>query len=199
LRALRYQIFFILFLGFTGFISPSLSWGDLAEEKFSFNLGGGKFVPFDGNSGYVVTGGLHLPVLSQVLVGGELEYRQFKTKFLGVWGVDTRSFAFRGIGKFLLFQKGFTPYAGGGFSIAINVIDTEKIERERPSIDVFDKVGMGSGIFGLVGFLVPVYSKVSFFAEGRASFDIQLTEFEGTEVENLGGFSGLGGVVFHFF
>ena len=199
MRALRYQIFFILFLGFNGFLSPSLSWGDMAEEKFFFNLGGGKFVPFDGHSGYVVTGGVHLPVFSQVLVGGELEYRQFKTKILGVRGVDTRSLAFRAMGKFLFFQKGFTPYAGGGLSIALNIIDKEKIERGRPGIDVFDTVGIGSGIFGLVGFLIPVHSKVSFFAEGRASLDIQLTQFEGTEVENLGGFSGLGGVVFHFF
>ena len=198
LRALQIRIFFTLFLGLIGCLSPSQSWAVMEEENFFFSLGGGKFVPFDGHSGFVATGGLFLPVLSHVLVGGELEYRQFKTKFLGVRGVESKSVAFRAMAKFLLFQKGFTPYAGGGFSIALNIIDTEKIERERPGIEVFDKVGMGSGIFGLVGVLVPVNSNVSFFAEGRASFDIQLTHFEETEVENLGGFSGLGGVVFYF-
>jgi opacity protein-like surface antigen len=176
---------------------PGLAHAESEKNRFSFQLGGGVFSPFQGSSGIAVQGGIHITPLPRLMVGGEMDYRRYKTKILGVRGVETQTIGLQAVARLLVFPNGATPYAGAGFRTSVNIIDTGKIERDRPGIDVFNRVGLGSGIFGLAGFLVPVGQHFSFFAEGRASLDIQLTHVEKTDVENLGGFMGIGGVMIH--
>ena len=174
-------------------------FGEFIKDNLSFRVSGGPFIPYEGNRGFGIQVGAGYTALPNLVIGAELAYRQFETTFLEVRGVRVEAFSLNLLAQYLFFPKGVSPYVAGGYRFSVNVIDTKKIERQRPGIDVFDKVGVGSGLFGLVGFLFPMNPHVSFFSELRASIDIQLTHFEGTKVENLGGGSVLGGVVFHFY
>jgi len=126
-----------------------------------------------------------------------LAYRHFESTFFGVRGVRVEALSLNILAQYLFFPTGVSPYVAGGYSSSINVIETKKIEGQRPGIDVFDEVGMGNGLFGTVGFLIPITRHFSFFCEGRATLDLQITDAGETDIENLGGILGLGGFYFH--
>ncbi len=83
--------------------------------------------------------------------------------------------------------------------MAVNSIDTDKIESERPNIDVFSSVGVGVGAFGLLGLEVSLGDTVMLFVEGRVTGDVQFTNTDDEiDAENLGGGEGLAGIRLRF-
>lgn len=164
--------------------------------------GGGMFVPYKGTAGpsglvqVLTTGG------DRLRVGGEVEYRSYDSSILGVDNVAFDTIALRGIVQYALRSEGIRPYVGAGLGVDVNVIDSNKVERESPFVNV-QSAGAGIGLLGLAGVEAPVTSRLSIFAEGRLSVDFQLTNqtnggSNNIGVENLGGFTGLAGLRFTF-
>ena len=174
-----------------------------AKRNFIVSGGGGIFEPFNGKTGFSGLVQAMIAISPRVRLGGELEFRDYETELFNVKDVGIQTFHFRGLGMFFFRPEGISPYIGGGFGFSVNSIDDNKIERNRPGIMVKSDIGLGFGVMGLVGLDVPIGTRVALFAEGRANADFQVTETEGpgssnTEIENIGGLSGLGGIRFRF-
>ncbi len=173
------------------------AFGEFIKDKFSFRVSGGLFITYDGNAGFGIQAGGAYTVLPNLVIGGELEYGQFKATFFEVGGVRVKSLSVNVLAQYLFFPKGASPYLAGGYRSSIIVIDTKKIEGQRPGINGLDEVGFGNGLSGTIGFLFPLNPYFSFFCEGRATLDLQVTNNGKTDIENLGGFLGLAGIYFH--
>ncbi len=166
--------------------------------------GGGIFYPFQGQSG--VSGVIQaMGILSpQERMGVELEYRRYETELFNTKSIDTQSYILRGMGQYFFRSHGISPYVGLGVNIALNVFDEKDIEKNRSSINVKGDKGIGSGVMGLLGVVVPMGQSMALFAEGRVSADFQLTRYKNEsgnnkfDVENLSGLSGIAGIRFHF-
>jgi hypothetical protein len=176
------------------------AWTSTARADFEIGLGGGGFVPWEGNSGYAVVGQIMGSLEPRNWrFGGEFQYRDFETDYFSVSGVQTQQFALQGFFHYRFFAESMvTPYAGAGIGIAINVIDDDKIEDQKPALDV-SPVGGGAGIFGIGGLELLLGDTVTLFGEMRLSADVQLTDKGGSiDAENIGGFTGLGGIRLRF-
>jgi len=184
----------IAMLIFWSFISPMEAQGELIKDRFSIQLAGGLFAPFEGNSGLVVQGGLLYAISPNLALGGELEFREFETTIMGVGGVNVEAFSLHVVGKFFFRPEGISPYVGGGLSTSVNVFDSKKIERENPGVDGVNEIDMGGGVFGILGVLLPLSTHVSFFAELRSRVDFQVIDWEGPKIENLSGMLAVGGI-----
>lgn len=172
-----------------------------ASAGFLMGAGGGVFGPYDGNTGFAIVG----QAMGEIgdghwRFGGEFQYRDFKSEFFKVQDVEVQMFQLQAFTHYrFLPDAPVTPYVGVGIGLAVNVIDTDRIERERPNVDVFNSAGVGVGGFGVLGIEVPAGPHVVFFVEGRATGDVQITQTNGnTDTENLGGGEGLAGVRIRF-
>jgi hypothetical protein len=130
--------------------------------------------------------------------GGAIDFRDYSSEFFDVEDVDVQSVRIVPQIHYVFKLGPISPYLGAGIAISINIIDADKIERERPNVDVFGRVGTSVGATAIVGVEVPLGSRLLVFAEGRAGVDAQLTSSDDIDVENLGGVSGIGGMRFRF-
>jgi hypothetical protein len=171
----------------------------VGQAELTVGAQGGVFDPWDGDTGYAVAGHV-LASLGEghFRIGGEFEFRDYSSEFFGVSDVDVQSYHLRALAHYGFNPDGINPYAGLGLGIAVNVVDTDAIEAANPSLDVFEDVGFGIGAVGILGIEIPLGGLVSLYGEGRASVDVQLTDSDDVDVENLGGLSGLGGVRIRF-
>jgi hypothetical protein len=175
---------------------------------------GGVFKPWEGQAGPTGLVQVLSPIGSSekphLRAGAEIEYRNYKSKILHVSDVEFNSGSLRAVIQYHFLPDNIDPYVGAGFGVDFNVIDSGKVERawEKDSDVDFASVspfGVGLGVLGLLGVEFPLGSTVALFAEGRAAISFQLTEtsknFESSGdigVENLGGFSGIGGLRVRF-
>ncbi|TFG59988.1 MAG: hypothetical protein E4H32_09295 [Nitrospirales bacterium] len=165
---------------------------------------GGIFYPFQGQAGFngvIQAMGILSP---QERLGVELEFRNYETEFFKAKDIDTQSYILRGIGQYFFRAHGISPYVGLGLNIAVNVLDEKEFEKQRPSTNLKQEVGIGYGVIGVMGVEVPMGQRVAFFAEGRVSADFQLIRYENqsgkdkVNLESLSGLAGMGGIRFRF-
>jgi hypothetical protein len=99
-----------------------------------------------------------------------------------------------------------------GLSLHINVWDVDRIEDERPGLDIDGSTSSSGGIMGVAGLEVPLGDHFSIFAEARADASVQFTQECTTAIINgffvevcddvdssqLGGATGMLGVRYQF-
>jgi len=201
--------------------SLMLLWGTSASAQFEMGLSGGYFVPAEGDGG--PTGQIRLGggLSDNLRLAGELEYRKSSQELLDVEDVDIHGIGLHALVNYIILPDAVvSPYLGAGLGLGVNIIDADKIEDElerrllatpgvvAAEVDV-TPVGLSLGVFGLIGLQVPLGDHVRLFAEGRYGGDWQVTgkvetdtattsDSTDIDVENLGGFSGIGGLRFVF-
>jgi hypothetical protein len=165
--------------------------------------GAGVFTPYKGDSGLAGVVQVLWSPDARFRLGGELEYRNYRSSILGVHDVTFNTGSIlRLIVEYSFLEEGISPYVGAGFGMDVNAIDADKVERELEARGLSakaDKVDLGLGLLGLAGVEVPLGSTVALFAEGRASVEITHGERQSDiSGDSLGGFMGLGGIRFRF-
>jgi len=171
-----------------------------SSAQWSMAGGAGVFVPFEGKAGAnALVRALVEDDDSNWRFGGEFEYRNYKSDIFGVKDVGFDSFSLRGIVQYVLPMEPVRPYAGAGIGINLNVFDGSKVERRRSNVETVTDFGTGLGLIGLGGVEFPLGDSMALFGEARVGIDFQLTsESDDIGAENLGGFSGLGGLRVRF-
>jgi hypothetical protein len=172
-----------------------------SAADIEMGVGGGVMSPWKGEDGFSVMGQFMGSTKSRHWrFGGEFEYRDYSSEFFGVNDVDVQGYQIRALFHYLFLPDAFiTPYIGLGIGFSVNVIDKDKIEREKPFADVFHKTGVSGGGVALLGLELPLGDHFAFFGEGRAGVDVQLTSTDGDiDTENLGGVGGIGGIRLRF-
>ena len=166
------------------------------HSKLQLGASGGVFYPWHGDTGYEVGVSLMWPFGSKRAwrAGGEVSFRDASSEFFNVEDVDVKSIRISPQIHYVFKLGPVSPYLGVGLAIGINVIDPKKIERERPNVDVFSRVGGSFGAMGIVGIEVLLGDRLLAFVEGRVGADAQLTSSGDIDVENIGGVSGIAGM-----
>jgi len=164
-----------------------------ADERGTVWLGGGVFAPYDGNPGGSALLGAEGRVSQHLSVGGEVEYRNAPMTVSGLHDVDTNSVNFRGLVRYTWLPSVVHPYIGAGAGIGVHHFNGAAHLGPYP-VSV-EGTGVGVGVLGLAGLDLPLGDRVSLFAEGRVSGDVETTLFSGDQV---GGVSGLSGARFTF-
>jgi len=145
-------------------------------------------------------------------IGGEFVHRQFDTRVFDVKGVEVNSYSFDLLMHYVLNPGGLTPYLGAGIGLQANDLSKRDLKRASSALDVRDDVGLGYGLFGLLGLELPISRDAVLFAEGRLNLAYQITGRNGarvyadyykdgvdkTAVEDLGGGSGVFGLRVRF-
>jgi hypothetical protein len=132
-------------------------------------------------------------VTRHVSVGGEVEYRNAQTNASGLHDINTNSVNFRGLVRYTWFPGAVHPYVGAGAGVGVHHFDGTVYIGPYPVSVAGTSVGVG--VLGLAGLDVPLGDRVSLFAEGRVSGDVETTLFSGDQV---GGVSALSGARFTF-
>ncbi len=179
-----------------------------ARAQLSLGAAGGVVVPWDGNTGYSVSGEVLYRLAGRPWrFGGEFEFRHYDTELFGVDDVGIDSFELRLLAHYLFDLGVLRPYLGVGIQTSLNVIDDDAIETVR-GVRV-DDTGGSLGATAIAGLELPLAELVSAFVEARVSVDAQLTEEDhyddyyyydddDVDVEELGGFSARGGLRIRF-
>jgi len=172
----------------------------IAVGETVVSAAGGVFTPYSGSTGFSgVVQVLSALTDSNLRVGGEIEYRGYKTEIFDVDDVGIDTISLRAVVQYVLLKEPIRPYIGAGLGLGFNIIDGDKVEEERDDLSIITDFGVGVGVLGLVGVEVPLGQTVALFAEARAGADFQLTGESGElDAVNLGGVSGLGGIRFRF-
>jgi hypothetical protein len=145
-------------------------------------------------------------------IGGEFEARVYRTEVYDVDDVGIQSYIFRPQAHYVFLPGRITPYLGMGLSLHINVWDVDRIEDERPGLDIDGSTSSSGGIMGVAGLEVPLGDHFSIFAEARADASVQFTQECTTAIINgffvevcddvdssqLGGATGMLGVRYQF-
>ncbi len=168
-----------------------------ASANSNLGVAGGVFVPYEGGVGYAIHA-QYLYAIQRFRVGGEIGFRDFDARILDVDDVSVRTIALRPLVHYAIAEGPLSPYVGAGIAFDINVVDEDKIERARPGIDVFNEVGLGIGLFALLGLELRAADSLALFAEARAGGDVQLTDDGDLGAESLGGFEGIAGLRLRF-
>jgi len=164
-----------------------------ADERGAVSVGGGVFAPYDGNPGGTALLGAEGRVSKHVSVGGEVEYRKSEMRISSIPDVNVDSVNLRALVRYTWFPGPVHPYVGAGAGLGVHSFDgTARVGSYRVGVD---GTGVGVGVLGLAGLDVPLGERVSLFAEGRVSGDLETTLFSGDQV---GGVSGLSGARIHF-
>jgi hypothetical protein len=181
-----------------------------ARAQLSLGAAGGVVVPWDGNTGYSVSGEVSYRLAGRPWrFGGEFEYRHYESQLFGVEGVEIHSYQLRVFAHYLFELGPIRPYLGAGIQTSLNAIDDDAIEAVL-SVPV-DETGGALGATAIAGLELPLADLVSAFVEARVSVDAQLTEEDhyddyyyyyydddDVDVEDLGGFSARGGLRIRF-
>jgi len=175
-----------------------------AAGAAELGAGGGAFVPWNGSGGFAV-GGQLLRSGERTRFGVELQYREFEATFFDVDDVPVQSIGVGAVFHYLLRTEGrLRPYLGASLGMAVNLIDEDAVEAGLPpGSEVVLGAGIGLGGSGIAGLDIGLTDRLSLYAEARAGVQFQLTTTEGggdegLDVENLGGFQGLGGLRLRF-
>jgi len=147
------------------------------EREWSSHLGvgGGFFAPWQGDAKHQEQ--LELMAVSpsgRFRVGGEFVFREFETRMFDVEDVDVDAYQLNLVMHWVINPGGITPYLGGGLGLHANDVSKVDIERGNPGLDVRDDLGLGYGIFGVLGLELPVSDRLALFAEGRLSLSYQV-------------------------
>jgi len=193
-------------------------WSDpYADERrwrVQAGAGGGYFAPWQGDGG----GQGRFEVLASspsghFRVGGEFVYREFETRLFDVSDVDVDAYHFDVVFHYVPTPGGFSPYVGGGLGLQVNDVDQREVTSGNPAIVVRDDVGLGFGVFAVLGLEVPLGERFALFAEGRASLALQAVGrdddgfgyadydengVDDVDIEDMGGASGTAGLRFRF-
>lgn len=172
-----------------------------AAAELVLSAAGGYFDPWEGDSGYEFRGSImgQFGAGGHWRAGGEFAYREFESDFFNVSGVDVDAYRIGGLFHYIFLPDSFLqPYAGVKINLAVNVLDEDRIEAARPELDVTG-IGSGFGVGGIAGVDLALGDHFALFGEVVLSADAQFTsESDDIDVENIGGFSGLGGVRIKF-
>ncbi len=168
-----------------------------ASAQVTVGGGGGVYKPYKGTAGFNVFAHGLARVAKNWDVGGEIEYRNFKAELLNVDDVGIDTIAIHALTRYLFPLGPVHLYVGAGLGIDLNIIDGNKIE-DRRNVSVTD-FGTGIGVLGLAGLDFHVTDAIALFAEGRAGYDLQLTnQSDDLDADNLGGITGAGGIRWTF-
>ena len=155
-------------------------WDDpyAAERQWTthLGLGGGFFAPWQGDAKHQEQ--VELMATSpggHFRIGGEFVFREFETRLFDVEDVDVDAYQLNLVMHWVLNPGGLTPYLGGGLGLHVNDVSKVDIERGNPALDVRDDVGLGYGVFGVLGLELPVADRLALFAEGRLALSYQVT------------------------
>jgi len=178
----------------------SLASPCIGQGQWSMGAGAGVFTPFEGSPGVnVLLRGHTDEDDSPWRFGAELEYRNYKSDIFGVENVDFDSISLRGIVQYVFRIEPVRPYVGAGIGINLNIFDGNKVEDEISGSETLADFGTGIGVVGMGGLELPLGETFALFGEARAGVDFQLTsESDDIGAENLGGFSGMGGLRVRF-
>lgn len=169
------------------------------EPAVTVGAGGGVYKPYDGSTGFNILAYGLFRIAENWDIGGEIEYRSFAAEVLDVDDVGIDTVVLRFLSRYVFVVGPVNPYIGAALGIDLNIIDSGKIERERPGVSTVSDFGVGIGILGLAGLDVPIANGFTVFAEGRAGYDVQVTsEDDDIGADNLGGITGMGGVRYSF-
>jgi len=160
---------------------------------------GGVFQPYDGQVGVSAGARVTFPFDERWSLGGEVEYRNFRTQIFKVDEVRVQAIAVRAVALYFLRPTGISPYLGAGLGLDFNLADDGRIERKRSDLREVDAFSFGGGVLGLAGIELPLGDHLSAFGEARVAGDVGITDdSKDISVENLGGVAGVLGLRFAF-
>jgi hypothetical protein len=193
------------------FVSPGVAEDAPAAEKKKENrasapvhlsLGSGVFVPWDGDTGYNVSGTVHVALGSnRFWLGGEFEYRRFDADVKQDFRPTYNSFALRFNFQYHPFPDFvLSPYVGIAVGAVLNKVD-DNHSRVDPSDKLRSDLSGGLTLLGLAGVEVPLFTQqLQLFAEVRLGNTSDLWKRKGGnyQIDQIDGFTGMGGVRFRF-
>ena len=184
--------------------APALEQERRAGVPLHLSIGSGVFSPWDGDSGYNVSGTLHAGLGSdRFWVGGEFEYRHFEGRIKQNFRPDYNSFVLRFNFQYHPFPKAVvSPYMGIAVGVVLNKVDDN---HQSGGVNAGDRVRSdvsgGFSMVGLAGLEIPlVRERVQVFAEGRLGNTSDLWKRKGGnyQMDQIGGVTGMGGLRFSF-
>lgn len=180
------------------------------RPRMQIGFGAGYFAPWQGRGGEQ----LQFEVLGRnasghLRWGGEFVHRRFDTRFFGVDDVGVDNYQANVLMHFVANPGAVSPYIGGGIGVHVNDIRSRDVT-SASALVVGDDVGVGYGLFGVIGIEAPVGDFLSFFVEGRLNLAGQATgtndsafagyvdhsdrRIDDHDFEDLGGGSAIAGV-----
>ncbi len=188
-------------------VDESEPWPDpFAEErqwKAVVGVGGGYFVPWQGNGGHASTAhALAESPGGHFRLGGEFLYRSYETRFFDVNDVDTDTYEVNFVLHYLFNPGGISPYLGFNTGLQVNKIRKTEVQ-DRGRVRVSDDLGVGWGFAAIAGLEIPLGDHFAFYGEARAGVAFQETDDDrgrnhGREQEDVGGATGVLGVRYRF-
>ena len=193
-----------------------VAWGASAETFFS--AGAGANVPWEGDTGYSLTGSLGTTLFTDTArLAGEFEFRDSETPLdlssispgLGTIGMSVKTYDLRAIARWVVFPHSITPYVGIGAGFKLVAADDRELKQalaDALSIPIStlgdtQSYGVSAGFLGLAGLEVPLFNEhFALYAEIRADYTWELTDGVSRVLDNdnLGSFTGMGGVRLRF-
>jgi len=176
----------------------ALALPSVGSAELQLGVGGGVFSPWEGDLGYTIGGSLLYQFENDRpwRVGAEISYRKSSSEFFGVSDVNVWSIRVQAQGHYVFRPGKLTPYLGLGIGFSVNTLDEDKLEDAGWSVD--QGTGAGFAVDGIVGVEAPLGWRLSIFGEGRFGADIQLTDSDDLDAENIGGISGVAGLRIRF-
>ena len=187
-----------------GLASPGLAAAEARRgsvRPFHLSVAGGVFEPWDGHTGYSISGMFHRGFGSdRFWVGAELEYRRFEPDLKRDYQPDEDTYGVRFQFQYHPFPKWVvSPYVG----IAVGFV-VHRVDRNRASDGdrVRDDVSGGTTMLGLAGLEVPVpfADGLHVFGEGRLGNTSDLWQRKGGnfQIDQADGITGLCGLRVRF-
>jgi hypothetical protein len=166
------------------------------KQRVGLNLAGGYFSPANGTAGGgTFFLGFYSELSPRFFAGGEFDYTRFSSTIFGVRDVPFNSIGLTGAVKYYLLDETVTPYIGGGAGYSFKFFDKDDVERRSSSLHVVSNLAKGFELVGIAGVSFEAARGVDLFAEARYSVDFIVTETNyRTDVLNMGGFAGIGGI-----
>lgn len=174
-----------------------LSLPALGQDFYAdyLSIGGGYFSAVDHSTSSAVDIG-YSSISSGKILMADLHVKSITGTVLSVPNVDITSVNFSVTYGFLLEERTFQPYAGGGLILGLNGVEERDITSRRPELVVNDNVAQSFGIFGVAGLHMRVSSRFAFFVDGRYSFEYfsAFIEDQSEEFVSIGGAYLRGGI-----
>jgi len=171
--------------------------GSTGAQAGEFGIDGGAFGPSTGHIGWTV-GAQYLAGErgDALLLGAEIEYRDYATNVLGVMDADSQDILLNGIARYRFFPEKWTPYVGLGFGLGVNILEKSKIKDQLPVgyTYSFNKVGFLMGMMGVIGVEGPIGSHFSWFLEGGGNLYARIdSDGSDTTFRNFSGWNARSG------
>ncbi len=215
--------YFLTFFLFTIIVAPVIGFAEDSKDQSThlFNIQGGVFLPAEDASGvgYNILTGYDYIFPIGLSVGFETGYKSFERKMLMdiVTGPADTKIGEReanaeisvvpillNLKYHFLSDKTVKPYLGVGMGAILSWVDFTKFDNISDDEGLTwadrDKSGLGFDLHGLAGVRFKIIDRLSLFVEARYSYEVQIQERadDETDVLNLGGFYGNGGICYYF-